>query len=479
MATKKKRRVRSSHPGVVLIPPRGKHATWRARFDDPDTGRQTAVRLDPVALPSAETRRTWAIQKSKANARRKMEIEVGASPIAFSALDEAVGDYYREAGNRLRPSTLALYRTATDAFLNWARARGISSTKMLRATVLPAFRDHLVAQRKGNYVRGGRRGQRTDGSEKVSPQTVNWQLRAVKTVLNHLRVRGQVPLTSDAISDALKPLTVPREAPEFLRPTECAQLLEAALKHDADTFAATRDEHAGNREAGTTQRYDPIAPFVAVVLLCGFRVGEALSLRWAAVDLAAVDADGKPKGEVRLMAADTKTKHARTVSLDVSPTVRTLLNAMKLRAGKDEYVFGGSKPMPKSQAEAARRRLVGEVPKKERKADTQRKRKVKDPIDFGAPRNFTWQVLRSTCATFQCNAPAIFGDAAAFKSAKRLGHSTAVSEKLYADQFDVSREARTLEQAMGIEDVMAGVVAASKSSLPGTALTCSPVRGTI
>ena len=114
---------------------------------------------------------------------------------------------------------------------------------------------------------GGKRGARKATKQKLSPLTINWQLRAVKAVLNHLRVRGVVPLSSDAISDALKPVTVPRKEPEFLSPSDCAKLLEAALPHDAATFAATREEHAGLRPVGGTPRHKPIAPFVACVLL--------------------------------------------------------------------------------------------------------------------------------------------------------------------------------------------------------------------
>src|SRR5688500_9049888 len=66
-ASRRKRRTRSPHPGVVLIPPDvdGRHPNWRARFTDPDTGRLKKVTLDAAALPNADARRDWAIKKSK------------------------------------------------------------------------------------------------------------------------------------------------------------------------------------------------------------------------------------------------------------------------------------------------------------------------------------------------------------------------------------------------------------------------------
>ncbi|MFT3927837.1 MAG: hypothetical protein QM778_35240 [Myxococcales bacterium] len=413
-----------------------------------------------------------AVQRSREIGARALEIDRGADPLHGSDLVQAIAAYHKAAEVELRDKTVALYKRATDMFLEWARAHGIKSTRDLKAARLPGFRDYLLAQRKKAYVRGGKRGQRKAGNEKLSPQTINWQLRAVKTALNHLRSRGMVPLTSDDIADRLKPVEVPQDDPEFLRPQECVALLEAALRHDAETFAETRSEHRGIGTAGTTPKYDPIAPLVATVLLGGFRIGEALAVRWSAVDLAVLDSEGKPKGEIRLKASETKTKRARTVELGVSPSLRILLATMKLRAGDAQFVFGGDGPMPRSSAEAARRRLVGEVPKKARKIEPKKNRKQTPAVDFGAPRNFTWQALRSTCATYQCNAPSIFGDAAAFRSAKRLGHSITVSEKLYANQFSVSHAARTLEQAMGIEAIMARVI----ESASGYRVPAPPLR---
>jgi integrase len=432
------------------------------------------VSLD-VSLTTDEARAAWAVRKSKELLIRKAQLEGGASPIERTGLSDSIDGFYKAAENELRKTTTDLYKSATKLFLEWARARGIDNTSDLKATKLPGFRDYLLSQRKRSYQRtaSGRKAGRAEGKEKVSPQTINWKLRAVKRVLNHLRVRGKVALSSDQIRDGLKPVKAPREAPEFLRPSELQKLLEAALRHDADTVL-TRDEEKRLRlEAqsqgvsrralvavqpkGTTPRYDPIAPFLATVLLTGMRAGEALALRWSSVDLTALDAEGHPVGEIRLKAEETKTKMARTIGLDVSPSLRTLLTAMSLRAEGDEYVFGGKKPMDRVRVEAARRRLTGEVPESARTPNPQRKRKVVE-VNFGAP-PFSWQLLRSTAATIGSNAAGIFGAAAAFASAKRLGHSPTVGELHYANQFAVSKNAKTLEQAMGIEKQMAEVAA--------------------
>src|SRR5690606_11963233 len=106
------------------------------------------------------------------------------------------------------------------------------------------------------------------------------------------------------------------------------------------------------------------------VLLTGMRADEARELRWAAVDL-----DAEPGGAIRLRPEDVKTKHGRTVDLVVSPALRSILRALRLRSGGAGYVFGGDEPYSRSKIEAARKRLVR---------------------SFGAP-EFTWQALRSTC----------------------------------------------------------------------------------
>ena len=58
--------------------------------------------------------------------------------------------------------------------------------------------------------------------------------------------------------------------------------------------------------------------------------------------------------------------------------------------------------------------------------------------------------IGSTCGTYLTCAPAIYGAASAFMSAKRLGHSVTVAEKHYVGIVRVSPEARTIELAMQV-----------------------------
>jgi hypothetical protein len=311
MAARKRKGPR--HKGVVLIRPDPvRRIGWRARYLDPDLDKQVKVSLDP-ALTTTEVRTDWAVRKAREIADRRLEIERGEPRLVRKPILEAVNAYLERADNELRASTLELYRSALVDFQEWASRTNVAHTSDLTARKLPEFRDHLLAQRKRSLVRGGKRGSRKPSDEKLSPHTINWKLRAVKTVLSEFRKRGLVPLSSDAIKDSLKPVPTPREAPEFLIQRDCARLLDAVVRHDSDKFARTRAEHALQSAPWMTHRYEPIGPLVVCALFTGMRFNELLNLKWGDVELDAKGSDGTVVGEIHLRATATKTKHARTL----------------------------------------------------------------------------------------------------------------------------------------------------------------------
>lgn len=441
MATKK-RRTRSASPGVILLRPdaAGRHPNWRARYRDPDSGRMVKVTLDPVGCSTAESRRDWAIRKSKALAKRRIELEGGAHRATGTALGDAIDRYY-EDHPELRAGTVGVYKRATDKLKAWAAATGVRSADDLTGPRIVAFRASLVKEPLRAAAAGGKRGARKSTLAARSASSVNRDLRAIGTTLGYVRRLGLLPhVSSDDLKDGLEKLSESVERADYRKPHELQKLLEAALRHDAETFDATREEHAGRRPAGSTPRYQPIAPLVAAALLSGARLGELVDLDWLNVDLEALDHDGKTVGEVHISSA-SKTKRARTVGLEVSPALRKLLAALHVRTGGKGSVFG----VTRGEAKAAEKRL----------------RK-----DFGAPAATNWQALRRTCGTFLTNAPGIFGAASAYRSAKQLGHSVAVAEKHYLDVMrGIPREARTLETAMQVEAQVKRVIDAVGSRL--------------
>jgi integrase len=439
-ATKKQARRRGSspHSGVVLIPPDSSHPYWRARFKEPDTGRTVKVKLDPLSVRGAKARTDWAKLKAKALASRRDELLEGAPRATGMMLAVALERYF-EAHPTLRERTVKIYRTAANKLLKWGEDNGVLSADDLTRAQLMSFREALIRQPKHAPLQRAKRGVYKATGKRRSASAINQELRSIRTVLGYLRdLDLLVKLSFDDLRRALKRLPSSFERIDFLKPHECQQLLEAALKHDAETFAETREEHAGLKQVGTTPRYDAVAPFVALVLLTGMRRSEALELDWTQVDLNALDHDGRTVGEIYL-GSDTKTHRARTIDLDVSSVLRSLLAALRLSSGGKGLALNVTEGI----VDAAAKRMKAE---------------------FGAPTKFTWQMLRATCGTYLTNAPGIFGAASAYRSAKQLGHSVAVAERHYVGLIRIAREARTLEQAMQIEDIVKRIVASAAST---------------
>jgi integrase len=454
-ATKKQARRRGSspHSGVVLIPPDGSHTYWRARFKNPDTGRTVKVKLDPLSVRGAKARTDWAKLKAKALASRRDELLEGAPRATGMMLAVALERYF-EAHPTLSERTVKIYRTAANKLLKWGEDNGVLSADDLTRAQLMSFREALIRQPKHAPLQRAKRGVYKATGKRRSASAINQELRSIRTVLGYLRdLDLLVKLSFDDLRRALKRLPASFERIDFLKPHECQQLLEAALKHDAETFAETREEHAGRKQVGSTPRFEAVAPFVALVLLTGMRRSEALELDWTQVDLNALDHDGRAVGEIYL-GSDTKTHRARTIDLDVSSVLRSLLAALRLSSGGKGLALNVTEGI----VDAAAKRMRTE---------------------FGAPSKFTWQMLRATCGTYLTNAPGIFGAASAYRSAKQLGHSVAVAQRHYLGLIrGIPRDARTLEQAMQIEDPVKRIVASVASSRRAGAVGAArrPVR---
>ncbi|MGH1349035.1 MAG: tyrosine-type recombinase/integrase [Nannocystales bacterium] len=340
-------------------------------------------------------------------------------------IETAIGWWLDGVERRLSPSTLRTYRTSARKFGDWAKRR-VSLASELDRGALANFRAFLTTQPKALPARGKGRGRKRVTEARCSPVGVNRDLRCVKTMLGALRKAGWLPLLdSDAITDNLAALPIPHEAPRYFSKLEIRQLLAACQEHDESIFKQTRFEHARGLPGGTP-RHPPIRPFTLFLLLTGCRRGEALSLRWTDVDLDSVDQDGKPLGELRLQASDVKTRTARTVFLDHTPLLRSMLIEMRDNA-KGERVFEG---LTAGAVESARKRLLREH----------------------SAIAFLWKDFRSTAATYLTNASGIFGSATIHQSARQLGHSAAVAERHYLGVLrGIPKTARTLEEAMGVE----------------------------
>lgn len=450
------RRIRSPHPGVKI---KRRHwdetgrTIYYARWRDPDSRRLNDTNLTSLGRTTIETRRDWAIEKSRSLAARRAALASGAPRKTETSLADAIASYLKESKNRLRPATVSAYKDTSVPFLAWAKRLNVQLVEELDRGLLMGYRDVVAAKRRSVPVPDAERFARRDSLVRRSPATVNRELRHIKALLNHFRAQGKTPqLDKDAITDCLKSVPGFRAQPTPLNGPTCEKILEAALRYDLDTFQVTREEHASDWTAlefnQTLRHAEPIAPFVMFVLLTGCRFGEAIPLRWSDVDLDAPDDYGNAGGEVRLTPTATKTRIGRRIDLSVSPALRSLLKAMKLRAGGEPYVFGGRRPLHRWRFDAVRRRL----------SEGKTKRAGPDKHYYGSP-PFSWQQLRQTCASFLTNAPGIFRAASIYRSAEQLGHSPAVAMRFYLGVIKgIPPDARSLEEAMRITGIVGKIV---------------------
>jgi integrase len=446
----RKRRKGKAHRGVTLIRPNEKARTgWRARYVDPDLEKKVWETLDP-SLDSIELREDWAARKAKALALRALEL-VGGAPRATGTGLAAAMKHYFDDHPRISEGTLTLYRAATNKFLAWATKNGLESVDDLDKGKLVAFSAVLVKEPKRVCKPGGRRGERATAKTMRSAYTVNKELRSIGAALRYLRRLGFLPkISSDDIKDGLQKLKAPPTRIEYLKPHELQQLLNAALKHDAKTFDETRAEHAGDRSRGTTRKYEPIAPVITTALITGLRVSHLLALDYSDIDLDAVDDNGKVVGEITPQGGSA-TKRTGIIGLEISPGLRRLLAAMKLKSGGRGKVFR----ITESECKAALKRLM-----------TKRSDDGKTLI-YGAPSGSTWQAFRRTCGCYLTNAAGIFGSASAYRSARQLGHSVQIAERYYVNVVrGIPKSARTVEAAMQIAKQLELVIEAVTSLAP-------------
>lgn len=426
MAKRKTRR----HPGVVLLPADPKARTWhRVRYVDPDTGKTIRKTLDR-ALRTRALREDYARRLSDQLARRRLELEGGAPKATGTPFADAILRFYG-ANPNLRPKTLDAYKLATNKLVGFAEEHRIRTVDDLDRRRLMMFREQVINQPKQHAVKG-RRGQKAEGTERRSNQSINRELRAVSTALRYLIDCDLFArLTTDDVRRCCKPLKVTHDRKKFLRPRQLGKLLSSTLRHDRDTFKATREELGGIGVKGTTPKNPAIAGFVLYILLTGCRLGEALRVQWEDIDL--------EDGNIHI-GVESKTSLARDIDIAPSPALGRLLAAQRLRTFGQGSVWG----LTEGEAETAMRRL----------RDT-----------YGAPPSFTYQVLRVSCQSFLASAPSIYGAASIFLAARRGGHSVAVCERHYATAVkNVSRDARTIEGAMEIEKQADQVIASIASA---------------
>jgi len=422
----------TKHPGVYIRPVKkdGKVLFWRIAYTDPDSCKTRNIVMSDADAQNARTRENAAVELYRRIVQRELELKGGAAKLTGTAVKDGFEQYFADHP-KLRERTRAGYRKAAAALADFLRKRKITTLDEITRPVLISFRASLVGAKKQTPEVGGKSGARVETDELRSPHTINRELRHVRVVLGYLRELNMLPRCSlEDLKIALKREKTGRGEVRFFRTPELRQLLDACLRHDETCYRETRAEHAGIGEAGTTERYDPIAAFTVVTLLSGVRFEEVLTLQWPQILF--------EQNDIHILR--TKTHDERMVDMGITPALRRLLAALKLRTGGHGRVF------PDLTIDKVKSTLYKRL----------------KPV-FGAPPKTNWQMLRRTASSYVCCAPGLYGDAHrrtnSFHEALRHGHSQKVSEERYSRAIkDLPMSARTLEDAMGIADLVDRII---------------------
>ena len=401
----------TKHPGIGILSPQGNHG-YRLKYRDPEDDKikrpTLPARMQGDTVKARKQREDHAIRKSiwlqRAALKAEDEPETNLVPLK---LRDGVQSFYDSRGS---DRTVETYGEGCERFLRYLEKQKppVRTTDKIRIRHLTGF-NTTVGKVKGRTA-----------------TTRNKWRRSTKTMLRFWVGMDATRLSSDKIRDALKAEVAPTDPVECLKERQIQQSLRAAIAHDQDTYSMTRREKAGKVGKGGTLRYDPIAPFTLFMFLSGLRRGAALRLRWEDVDLEWADRTGVV-GRLHVRSASSKTKQGRPVTLSVSPLLRKLLVAQKVRTGghPTARVFPD---LTEDGAIKAKLRL--------RKA-------------HGAPAAFSWQECRRVCTTYLVNS-AIF-PSPILQTARHMGHSPDVLERYYAGQRpDLDENARTLGELYGI-----------------------------
>ena len=371
---------------------------WVARWRDPIGGKVRQLSLEPLGIRTAQERQRWAVKKAEALRNLRADIAAGGATSARVALRSSIDEHLATFGNA---NTRSSKKPPLESFVAWMTERGVRDAQDVTGPLLAGWKDYVMRPRSPHKT-----------------GTRNLWLLVTTAWANWARRLGQCPhLTADTITDNLKRVKSGRQAISILRPAQLRELLASCLAHD--------EKHPKT----------PIAPLVLATFSTGGRFTEVANLGWHEVDLA--------EDVIRLDHDRTKTKTAREITLAECPTLRSLLQARKLRAGGAARVFPW---ITRDVAELARERTMR---------------------DHDAP-TWTWHMLRRTCGTVLTCSPGIYGGASAFMSARRLGHSIVVAERSYVGALSgLPADAKTLETATGIQEIAESIIAATGGLVQG------------
>lgn len=425
---------------------------WRGEFylfyRDHATGKQKRVLCASLDATNAEDRAELVKEYRLTEKLDETEVVRRGGRLAYDTpLVDAIKTYLKDCDKRVEsreknPDARAglsaksghMIKTTIDHFLAWLEREGHAAvtTGALDGRLLSTyFQD--VAQEK---TKQGKK------SVRRSAATQNLYRRNLKACLSYLDDM-RPPLFPDfkPLKKALKPQRVELDQPKAFSPEFLGKFFKAAIEWESPDVKLKVKRRKGSGSGkleefgqGPSKRpATPVSRLFLLLTLTGCRVGEALALKWENVDL--------ERGRLTIHAQ--KTGRTRILPLvaapegDVAPGLLELLKAWREEAPRAVYVLphnGTGEPIfSKSawQMVNARARLPRLGPQMLRQNFTSYAASLGIPSTVAA----LWQ-----------------------------GHSAGVAERHYRAQVLERQQGKSIEEAMGLSQLLAGLQPLRQSS---------------
>jgi len=258
---------------------RTKNGKWRARWYQDGTAKgRRIMKTWPAHLTHSEADRLYKLELAKAAGRR------GRTVPRDLTVAEAVAEYLASKKGAYAPQTF----------------QGVSAT--FNCHVIPLLGPRRLASLVPSDFVGY---QDTRVRENAAPSSINHEMQVIRTMLNTL-IRWEWLERNPLPIGSVPRLKAPKNRTDFLTPDEWKAFLAA--------IEGTPDAKPSVFRSFTSARSK--IPVFQFLLFTGARLGEALSLRWEAVDL--------DRGRITL----NRPKTSSVTGLMISDPLRAVLEAL-------------------------------------------------------------------------------------------------------------------------------------------------------
>lgn len=342
----------------------------------------------------------YAEKLSHELAERHRKLDQGAARKSGTSIAEARREWLEQTDDR---KTRRARSNATREFERFTcEELRVSTFDDLRQAHIAKYRSHI--------------GKRSD----LERSTRNRWMSSVSLFIKWAIANEYVPfLTAEAVQATLPRFKLPNRPKLPHEHSEIRTVFAAALRHD---------EAVIDGEAKLQPCF--AMPLVVGVMLGCMRIEESTLIVGSDFNDKAL-LDGKRVGRIDVRAEVAKGSEPRQIYLDHTPLGARYFRLCKAARTPDEPLLGVPNYWQACKIMQAMRDR------------------------FGAPKTFTWKKWRRTGDCYLVSAPNIFGSAAHIQASERLGHRLTTMQQYYSGAIvGLSKDATTLEQALGVEDLI-------------------------